>query len=102
VIDAAIAAAAKGTAGLDAGTQQAIQDNAAAQVAPAFVSRAAGSPGYLQLADWGPAEIDGGAESGDEMGIFRGLYNGRRESNLKVRLSEYLRIGLEAGIIHAS
>lgn len=101
-IDAAIAAAAQGGTGLSAAAQQAIRANAAAQVAPAFVSRRAGSPGYLQLADRGPAEIAGGAESGDEMGIFRSLYNGRRESNLNVRLGEYLRIGLEAGIIHAS
>jgi hypothetical protein len=101
-IDAALTAAAKGGVALDAAAQQAIQGNAAAQVVPAFVSRTVGAPGYLQLADWGPAEIAAGAEDGDEMGIFRGLYSGRRESNLKVRLSEYLRIGLEPGIIHAS
>ncbi len=102
VIDAAIAAAAKGEAVLSSAAQQAIQDAAAAAVAPAFVSRTPGAAGYLQLADWGPAEIAAGAESGDEMGIFRALYNGRRQSNLNNRLSEYLRIGLEAGVIHAT
>jgi hypothetical protein len=61
-----------------------------------------GAGGYLQLSDRGPTEIARGAEGGDEMGIFRGLYNGRRESNLEYRLEEYLRIGLEAGVIHAS
>jgi hypothetical protein len=36
------------------------------------------------------------------MGVFYGLFSGRRESNLTYRLNEYLRIGLEAGIIHAT
>jgi hypothetical protein len=102
VIDAAITAATKGGAALSAAAQQAIQNDASAQVAPALVSRTPGAPGYLQLADEGPAEIAAGAENGDEMGIFRGLYNERRESNLNNRLSEYLRIGLEAGVIHAT
>ena len=69
---------------------------------PAFTSRTPGQPGYLQLADATPAQISSGAEDGDEMGVFYGLYCGRRESNLRYRLHEYLRIGLEAGIIHAS
>ena len=34
--------------------------------------------------------------------MFYGLFSGRRESNLRYRLNEYLRIGLEAGIIHAT
>jgi hypothetical protein len=36
------------------------------------------------------------------MGAFHGLYAPRRESNLRTRLDEYLRVGLEAGIIHAT
>jgi hypothetical protein len=69
---------------------------------PAFTSRTAGQPGYLQLADAAPGQIRSGAEDGDEMGVFYGLFSGRRESNLSYRLNEYLRIGLEAGIIHAT
>jgi hypothetical protein len=86
----------------DTATQQAITNSVAAQIAPLFVSRKPGTGGYLQLGDAGPAQLSGGAESGDEMGVFHGLYNGRRESNLAYRLGEYLRIGLEAGVLHAS
>jgi hypothetical protein len=81
---------------------QALSDEVSSRLVPMFVSRVPGAAGYLQLADSGAAELAGGAESGDEMGIFHGLYNRRRESNLNFRLSEYLRIGLEAGVIHAS
>ncbi len=101
-IDASIAAASKGVAPLSAAAQQALRDEASSRVSPAFVDRTPGAAGYLQLSDRGPPEIAAGAESGDEMGIFHSLYNGRRESNLEYRLGEYLRIGLEAGVIHAS
>jgi hypothetical protein len=69
---------------------------------PVFTSVVPGQPAYLQLADSAPAQISAGAEEGDEMGVFNGLYSGRRESNLSYRLNEYLRIGLQAGIIHAT
>jgi hypothetical protein len=101
-IDAAIAAAAKSGPPLTAAAQQAIRDEVSSRITPAFVSRIVSAAAYLQLSDRGPTEIAAGAESGDEMGIFHGLYSGRREANLKVRLDEYLRIGLEAGVIHAS
>jgi len=101
-IDAATTEATNGGAPLSAAAQQAILDDVSSRVSPGFVSRAAGAAGYLQLVDSGPVEIASGAEGGDEMGIFRGLYNGRRESNLKYRLDEYLRIGLESGVIHAT
>jgi hypothetical protein len=69
---------------------------------PAFTSRHDGHPGYLQLADAAPDQIRLGAEEGDEMGLFFGLYSARREANLVYRVNEFLRIGLEAGIIHAT
>jgi hypothetical protein len=101
-IDTAIADAAKNAPPLSATAQQAIRDDVCSRLTPAFTSRQPGAAGYLQLADSGPAEIATGAEGGDEIGIFHALYNVRRESNLKFRLGEYLRIGLEAGVIHAS
>jgi hypothetical protein len=76
--------------------------SAAARIVPAFTSRARNEGGYAQLADTCPAEIRTGAEDGDEMGVFLGVYAPRREANLRFRLDEYLRIGLEAGVIHAS
>ncbi|QBR01438.1 hypothetical protein [Paraburkholderia pallida] len=99
---AAALAAASAAAPLDSATEQAITAQEALRVEPVFVSRQAGAGGYLQLADSGPAELAQGAESGDEMGLFHGMYNVRREANLRFRLTEYLRIGLEAGVIHAS
>ena len=36
------------------------------------------------------------------MGAFHDLYQPQREINLRVRLDEYLRFGLEAGIFYAS
>ena len=69
---------------------------------PAFTSRTPGQPGYLQLADAAPDQIRFGAAEEDEMGVFYGLFSARRESNLSYRLNEYLRIRLEAGIIHAT
>jgi hypothetical protein len=75
---------------------------AASWLVPAFTSRARNAAGYAQLADTCPVEIRTGAESGDEMGVFLAVYAPRREANLRFRLDEYLRIGLEAGIIHAS
>jgi hypothetical protein len=101
-IDAATTAAARSGPPMSAIALQALSDEVSSRLVPMFVSRVPGAAGYLQLADSGAAELAGGAESGDEMGIFHGLYNRRRESNLNFRLSEYLRIGLEAGVIHAS
>jgi hypothetical protein len=97
-----IAAALAGNPGLTPGQSNAIQAAVEAWLAPAFTSRVPGQPGYLQLADATPAQISSGAEDGDEMGVFYGLFSGRRESNLRYRLNEYLRVGLEAGIIHAT
>jgi hypothetical protein len=97
-----IAAALAANPGLTPGQSSAIQASVQAWLLPAFTSRTPGQPGYLQLADATPAQIGAGAEDGDEMGVFYGLYSGRRESNLRYRLNEYLRIGLEAGIIHAT
>ncbi|HEY0183335.1 MAG TPA: hypothetical protein VGC09_11060 [Rhodopila sp.] len=101
-VDAATTAATIGGVIPGATEQQRIRKDVTARVVPAFVSRAVAAPAYLQLSDFGPIEIATGAESGDEMGLFRGLYNGRRESNLRYRLNEYLRIGLEAGVVHAT
>ena len=43
-----------------------------------------------------------GAEDGSEMGAFCVLKQAQRESNLRLRLDEYLPVGLEAGIIYVT
>jgi hypothetical protein len=79
----------------------AIVNATTATLKPLFTDRARNTPGYLQLADACPAEITSGAEGAGEMGIFNTLETSTREANLVYRLSEYLRIGLESGVIHA-
>ena len=73
-----------------------------ARVKPVFTSLRYGQPGYGQLAKSCPAEIRTGADDASEMGAFHDLFAPQRESNLRIRLQEYLRFGLEAGIFYAS
>ncbi len=70
-----------------------------AAVQPVFTSLRYGDPSYCQLDRRTPLAIREGAEDGSEMGVFRELFQPQRETNLRVRLDEYLRFGLEAGFI---
>ncbi len=72
------------------------------QFQPVFSSLKYGDPEYAQLHISCPKEIRSGADDESEMGVFHDLFNPQRETNLKVRLEEYLRFGLEAGIFYAS
>jgi hypothetical protein len=74
----------------------------ARRVRPRFTSERYGEPGYAQLADGGPPEIATGAEDGSEMGAFAGLRQPQRETNLRIRLEEYLPVGLRAALIHVT
>jgi hypothetical protein len=101
-IDTEVAAARAANPALSTTAVTALTAQVTAWLLPAFTSRSPGQPGYLQLADAAPGQILSGAQDGDEMGIFYGLFSARREANLTYRVGEYLRIGLEAGIIHAT
>jgi len=74
----------------------------AARVRPQFTSRRYGDPGYAQLSQGSAVEIRQGADDEAEMGAFHDLFQPQRETNLRVRLDEYLRFGLEAGIIYVT
>jgi hypothetical protein len=74
----------------------------AVRVRPQFTSQGYGAPGYAQLSLHCAAEIRQGADDEAEMGAFHDLFQPQRETNLRVRLDEYLRFGLEAGIIYVS
>ena len=74
----------------------------AVRVRPQFTSRSYGDPGYAQLSQRCAVEIREGADDEVEMGAFHDLFQPQRETNLRVRLDEYLRFGLEAGIIYVS
>lgn len=69
---------------------------------PAFTSLRFGHPAYAQLTASTPAPIRRGAQDESEMGATHDLYAPQREDDLAVRLQEYLRFGLEAGIFHAT
>jgi hypothetical protein len=64
---------------------------------PTFRSLRYGDPGYSQLGRRTAVQIREGAEDGSEMGVSHDLYGPHRERNLRTRLDEYLRFGLEAG-----
>lgn len=80
---------------------QPVDEAAAVRVAPAFTSLDLrnGPSAYGQLAQQCPAEIARGAEDEGEMGAFNFLDNPQRLANLTSRMDEYLRFGLEAGVV---
>lgn len=67
-----------------------------------FTSLDFAHPAYCQLSQRCPMDIRQGADDEAEMGAFHDLYQPQRETNLRVRLDEYLRFGLEAGIFYAT
>lgn len=73
-----------------------------ARMVPSFTSIHYGDPGYAQLHLKCPVEIQTGAEDGAEMGVFCHLKQPQRETNLRIRLEEYLPFGLDPGIIYVT
>lgn len=71
-------------------------------VRPVFSSDQYGQPDYLQLEISTPPEILNGADNGSEMGVYYQQFTAQKIANLRLRLDEYLRFGLEAGIFLAS
>ena len=69
---------------------------------PSFTAVHYGLPGYAQLRLGSPVQIQTGAEDGSEMGVFSHLKQPQRESNLRLRLQEYLPFGLEPGLIYVT
>ena len=72
------------------------------RIKPGFTALTYGRPGYAQLHLSCPVEIREGADDSAEMGVFHDLYQPQREINLRVRLDEYLRFDLEAGIFYVT
>jgi hypothetical protein len=69
---------------------------------PHFTSLRYGDPGYGQLRRATPAAIRTGSSDEGEMGATHELHQPQRETNLRLRLDEYLRYGLEAGFFYAT
>jgi hypothetical protein len=74
----------------------------ALSLSPQFVSLRFATAAYGQLARKTADEIFRGADDQSEMGAFHHLYAPQRERNLQIRLREYLRVGLEAGLFYES
>jgi len=74
----------------------------AGAIAPRFSSLRYGTPAYAQLTTATLNEILRGADDESEMGVFHQLYGAQRVTNLRIRLAEYLRVSLNAGIFHES
>ena len=69
---------------------------------PHFTSLRYGHPGYCQLRHATDRSIREGASDAGEMGVLHPLFQPQRETNLRIRLDEYLRFGLHAGMFYAT
>jgi hypothetical protein len=69
---------------------------------PSFTSLRFGDPGYAQLRPSTDDAIRRGSDAESEMGVTHDLFTPQREANLRLRLDEYLRFGLEAGFAYAT
>jgi hypothetical protein len=69
---------------------------------PHFTSLRYGDSGYAQLRRSTDRAVREGASDGGEIGVMHPLHQPQRETNLRIRLDEYLRFGLHAGIYYAT
>jgi hypothetical protein len=67
---------------------------------PLFFSLRYGDPGYAKLLASTPDAVRRGADDGGEMGAFHFVLAPLRETDLRVRMQEYIPVGLEFGIIY--
>jgi hypothetical protein len=79
---------------------QCVGDNPAHR--PHHTSLRYGDPGYGQLRRATDPAIRTGSSDEGEMGVTHELHQPQRETNLRLRLDEYLRYGLEAGFFYAT
>lgn len=93
---------AKAEAGgqIDQATRDLIVTRIARWLKPSFTALSASHPAFAQLHQATPTEIREGASDEGEMGVYHLLSTPKREINLRIRLDEYLRFGLEAGIFY--
>ncbi len=101
-VSQAIAVAVKEEPSLSLAEKASIAQGVRDRVQPLFHELHYGRAAYVLLRPSCPDEIRSGADDESEMGAFHLLYAPQREINLRVRLEEYLRFGLEAGIFYVS
>ncbi len=78
--------------------RDAIRAEVNAWLKPSFTSLRYGEPAYAQLRARTPPQIREGADDEAAMGAFHDLFEPQRLTNVRIRLEEYLRFGLEAGV----
>jgi hypothetical protein len=79
-----------------------VPDEAHPDAVPHFVSLRYGGAAYGQLRRVTDLTIRAGGEDESEMGVMHHLHQPQKEKNLEIRLDEYLRFGLGAGLFFAS
>jgi hypothetical protein len=79
-----------------------VPDDAHPDVTPHFTSLRYGDAAYAQLRRVTDLAIRAGGENESEMGVLHHLHQPQKEKNLEIRLEEYLRFGLSAGLFFAS
>ncbi|KVN11786.1 MULTISPECIES: hypothetical protein [unclassified Burkholderia] len=79
-----------------------VPDDAHPDALPHFASLRYGEPAYMQLRRATDRAIREGADDGGEMGALHALFQPQRETNLRLRLDEYLRFGLHAGLFYVT
>jgi hypothetical protein len=79
-----------------------VPDDQHPDVLPQFTSLRYGDPAYGQLRLATDRAIREGAHDEGEMGVMHPLFQPQRETNLRIRLDEYLRFGLHAGIFYVT
>jgi hypothetical protein len=73
---------------------------ALASAQPIFFSLRYGAPGYAKLLVFTSSAVRRGASDGGEMGAFHFLLAPLREADLRVRMVEYLPVGMEFGVMY--
>lgn len=98
-IDTAVAAAEAAAGGPITDAERAlIRSRIVRGMRPVFEAQSASHPAFCQLSLSTARQIRAGASDEGEMGAYHLLADPHREANLRIRLEEYLRCGLEAGI----
>jgi hypothetical protein len=72
---------------------------AAPRARPAYAATDPGSPHYLALARYAPAEVAAGGEGGSEMGVHHHLYRTVRLAAAARLLEPYVPAGMQLGVI---
>jgi hypothetical protein len=67
---------------------------------PIFFTLRYGNPHYLKMLACTDDSVRRGADDGGEMGAFHFVLAPLRESDLEIRLQEYMPVGLDAGLIY--